>query len=157
MPVWQQGTRKVWVWYYKGWQDLRSIAVRGSDQVETISLYVFSHSFRRKSILLTAQIPPTPMMTRWWDQLNGFRTTRSWSHVHLATRNPRSMGSTLPKLTRSSIYCCQRVRSSWSHITRSQQIRSWRTSSTASGTMQRLMTQMSAKCFAADTIGYRAG
>ena len=37
MPIWQQGTQEVWVRYYKGRQDLRSVAVRGSDQVEAIS------------------------------------------------------------------------------------------------------------------------
>ena len=114
-------------------------------------------TFRRKLTLLVTQIPPTPMMTSWWDRLSGFRTIRSRLRARLATRNPRSMGLTLQRLTRSLIYCYQRVRLSWSRITRSQQIKSWRTLSTASGTMQHLMTRMSVKCSVSDTVGYRAG
>ena len=102
---------------------------------------------RKMLILLTAQILLTQMMTKWWDRLNRFRTIRSRSHVLSVTKSLRSMGLILLRLTRSSTCCCQRVRLSWNHIIRSQQIRSWRTSNIASGTMQRLMIQMSAKCF----------
>ena len=42
--------------------------------------------------------------------LNGFKTIRSRSHVLSVTKNPKSMGLILLKLTRSSIYCCQRDR-----------------------------------------------
>ena len=62
---------------------------------------------RRKSISLTAQILLIQMMTRWWDRLNGFRTTKSRFHVLLVTKNPRSMGLISPKLTRSSTCYCQ--------------------------------------------------
>ena len=103
-------------------------------------------TFRRKSISLTAQIVLIQMMIRWWDRLNGSRTTKSRFHVLLVTKNPRSMGLISPKLTRSLTYCCQKGRLSWSHIIRSRQIKSWRISSTASGTMWHLMIQMNARC-----------
>ena len=102
---------------------------------------------RKRLTLLTAQILLIQMMIRWWDRLNGFRTTKSRSNVLLVTKNPKNMGLILPKLTRSSTCCCQRDRLSLSRITRSWQIKSWRISSTTSGTMQHLMIQMSAKYF----------
>ena len=103
---------------------------------------------RRKSTLLTARILLTQMMIRWWDRLNGFRVIRSQSHVLSVTKSPKSMGLILTRLTRSSTCYCQRGRSNWSHIIQSRQIKSWKISSTASGTMQRLMTPMSARYFA---------
>ena len=64
---------------------------------------------RRKSILLTAQTVLIPMMIRWWDRLNGSRTTKSQFHVLLVSKNPRSMGLISPKLTRSSIVAVRRA------------------------------------------------
>ena len=81
-------------------------------------------TFKRKLILLIVHIPLFLMITRWWDRLGGSRTTRSRSHAQLATKNLKNLGSTLPRMTRSSIYCCQRDRLWWSHITRSLQIKS---------------------------------
>jgi hypothetical protein len=60
--------------------------------------------------LLTAQTVLIEMMIRWWDRLNGFRTTRSRSHVLLVTKNQKNMGLILPRLTRSSTCYCQRGR-----------------------------------------------
>ena len=102
---------------------------------------------RKRSISLTTQILLIQMMIRWWDRLNGCRTIKSRSHVISVTKNTRSMGLILPKLTRSSTCCCQRGRLSWSHIIQSRQIKSWRISNIASGTMRRLMTRMSGKYF----------
>ena len=67
-------------------------------------------TFKRKLILLIVHIPLFLMITRWWDRLGGSRTTRSRSHAQLATKNLKILGSTLPRMTRSSIYCCQRDR-----------------------------------------------
>ena len=54
-------------------------------------------TFRRKSMLLTAQIPLIQTMTRWCDRLNGFRTIRSRSHARLATKKTEKYGFDITK------------------------------------------------------------
>lgn len=102
---------------------------------------------KRRATTLANPIPLILNMTRTrspW--LNGSRATRSRSCV-VWEEGTREVWFDIIKLTKSLIYCYQKIKSNYSLILKFHQLMSSRTWGIANGTMQHLIILMIAKFF----------